>query len=1043
MTVRRRLFAACFLIAILGIAGAEERTVRIETARSTEYSGKTDETGIETVRFTGGVSLVVTEGTTVSRISADEIVYDKTNETLMARGNVTYERKTGQKGGQTFTGEALFFSIRDQEGEFLAGSVTQDSGKKNGDPYIVHAEISGRDSGTTMAFKSGVLTTCDDPDPHWSIKASRIWLLPGNEIALLNGIFFIGPLPLLYIPAFYYPSDEMIVHPVFGVRNRQGAFVQTTTYLAGRKPIEPDTGNGAKTFSNFLQSDTLKEQERNGLFLKNLETDAKDTSPDYVKLMVDAYSSLGGMAGLEGQFTPKSSYIRSLSFSSLFGVSRTLYPPVSGIAYLTYDPTGEQNLDSGWIAGEKIPFRYRFDFSLSMDKAPFNVTVKLPFISDPYFKQDFMDRSENLNWFNYILNQEDLAKGASTATETSFAWNLYATVTPQVARLNPWITTLSISDLSGTMTFSSKKNASLTGYSSTYTSERSFFYPEVLKPAITLSLGGTLLSGGDNRSAAPSATARVDTGSLPDPFAEKTDPDAEEVPSDSEDTESISMYIPLVPVSGSLNVQSFDPKWSLVWTYKPSLLEEIRYDSASWNEPSDVDWNEFSSVFWQLKNSASLNGKYSAGSLYSLSSALNFTSTNQERPWVSDSLDTNTKNANKLADYKASTWLLSSSDNATFSPFPKPSAFYPTSVSWDLTGKVYQSEFSGTLDNPTWKIKPFRWEKDYVTAHKTTVTAGVSIAENVQTLTLVSSLDPLLQSYEGDATLSWAPFSVVAGSKLFEKEKQAKRWYWDPFTSVVTVSLPYSTTFKQSYTYDIEEGESKSLVYTLSVPYVTATYEMNYTLPYRLDPLKGWNAYGTDKKFMPTLASLRYTNVANPLRVSSWKNRIALQAAISSNLNMDLLRTTNSSLDFVPQITLKVHDFLDLSFSTTSRNDVIARYFQDYVELPTVLPGETNPFLDLARSFWFWDTKARTDSGFKLKSLTLKATHYVHDWTATLDTSVQPDLVQDGAKFYYDFKPTISFMVQWKPISDIKTSVKSEKGAFTLNTASSDSVKTK
>ena len=80
MTVRRRLFAACFLIAILGIAGAEERTVRIETARSTEYSGKTDETGIETVRFTGGVSLVVTEGTTVSRISADEIVYDKTNE---------------------------------------------------------------------------------------------------------------------------------------------------------------------------------------------------------------------------------------------------------------------------------------------------------------------------------------------------------------------------------------------------------------------------------------------------------------------------------------------------------------------------------------------------------------------------------------------------------------------------------------------------------------------------------------------------------------------------------------------------------------------------------------------------------------------------------------------------------------------------------------------------------------------------------------------------------------------------------------------------
>ena len=151
-----------------------ERTVTIKSARSTVYSGTKESDGSETVRFIGDVTILVSEGSTTSTISADEIVYNKTRETLEAHGSVRFERKTGASGGQLFTGEALLFNIKDQEGEFLGGKITQDSGKKDGDPYIVHAEIAGRDSGATMAFKNGVLTTCDEPDPHWSIKASRI-----------------------------------------------------------------------------------------------------------------------------------------------------------------------------------------------------------------------------------------------------------------------------------------------------------------------------------------------------------------------------------------------------------------------------------------------------------------------------------------------------------------------------------------------------------------------------------------------------------------------------------------------------------------------------------------------------------------------------------------------------------------------------------------------------------------------------------------------------------------------------------------------------
>ena len=280
---------------------AEDRIVTIESARTSEYI-KTDTSKVENaevakqdgemIRFSGNVVIVVTEGKSISRINADEIVYDKIRDTLEARGNVKYEHTNGKSGSEKFTGNVLLFNIKKQEGVFLGGAVEQDTGRANSDPYIIHAEVTGKDSSSTMAFKNGILTTCDADDPHWSINASRIWLLPGNEIGILNGIFFIGPLPVLYIPFFYYPSDEMIFHPVFGFRNRSGYFVQTTSYIIGRKPLPVRTGNSSGTsFTDFLQGDILKEQKRNGLFLENLEDDAKTTDPDYLKILADSYSS--------------------------------------------------------------------------------------------------------------------------------------------------------------------------------------------------------------------------------------------------------------------------------------------------------------------------------------------------------------------------------------------------------------------------------------------------------------------------------------------------------------------------------------------------------------------------------------------------------------------------------------------------------------------------------------------------------------------------------------------------------------------------------
>ena len=169
MRIRIRLLFAvlCFP---LGFVAANEpdktpvkRIVTIESAKSTEYikrpesepssesevtepAGDTAETdgeaaetdvnesepvvstgtpGAEVIRLRGNVSIVVTEGASVSKIQADEVIYDKERETLDAQGNVLYEHTTGKRGFQRFEGEALL-DIKKQEGVFLKGVITRD-----------------------------------------------------------------------------------------------------------------------------------------------------------------------------------------------------------------------------------------------------------------------------------------------------------------------------------------------------------------------------------------------------------------------------------------------------------------------------------------------------------------------------------------------------------------------------------------------------------------------------------------------------------------------------------------------------------------------------------------------------------------------------------------------------------------------------------------------------------------------------------------------------------------------------------------------------
>ena len=1027
-----------------------------QTSVTTEEAQKAvEEKKDDIIVFTGGVSLSVKDGSTVSTIESDKLVYNRSENTIEAEGNVRYSRKSGgSDGAEEFIGELLLFNIDEMEGVFLDGTIKQAPRKQGQNPFTIRSATIGRDSSGAIGFKNAVLSTNSDPDeePLWSIRASRIWMLPGNELAFANGYFSIGIVPILYLPFFYHPADEMLFHPVFGFRNREGYFLQTTTYLLGRKPLDTDSKKSG-SFSNFMKSDRLKKQERIGLFFKNLEEDASDIGSAYIKLIADTYSQLGGLIGIDGKITPKNTPIRQLDFSVFFGMSRTLFPlsriGTDGISHTTYDVHGKRHYNKSFFLGRQLPFRYRAHINFGISQAPFQFSLNMPVISDPFFKKDFFDRSEDMNWFNYFLNKEKLAKGTDKGIEGSYSWKLNGSIRPSFKEISPWISTLNIDNASITVDFDKKPNSKIQGTARQYAPGREFFYPKLFKPEGRLSIAGTILS--NTMFAGKKAKKTPDVEGIVNPFIkdDKQGQDNTEKPAESKesdlpvstdniqerntkkDTEPfIDSFIPAFkPMYG----KEFDHSiaYSLSYSGDFSALQETTFASSQWNTPEDIRWKDYESRYYQLKGNAGLKGTLSySQNLISLSSNLAVSGNYQRHPWTRD---VSKKPILELNNFKTNVYTLKNENSITINPFVYTDLFKPVSFSWNITEILAKNTFTGTYSNPKWETQRVKWNKNFITTHTGSAVFGIVLAEKyTQKITFSMNLPPLLQAYTTSLNVSFPYGAFTVSTKLFEKENTAKKWAWDPFKADLTWTLPYDIRTAQTYIYNIQEKSNERLHITFGWKYISSFYTQSREVPQKLIPGSGWILNGTEKRFIPFALGFSFSNTSNPLTIYAWKNRIKIQLGLSSTLQFNLVRITDSYFTFAPKIIFNIHEFWDFSFGSSSRNDVIARYFQKALNLPVVIPGNTNILTDLAQSFYFWDRSKREAAGFKLQSLDIGFTHYLKDWTLKFNCEIKPQLKNRGARKYYEFSPIITFAVEWNPISDIKVEAKKKEGKFSV-----------
>jgi hypothetical protein len=1038
------------------------RYIIIESARSTEYF-TLDVVDEEYARLQGDVKISLKDGDASHIISAQEILYNRTRNQVTARGKVSYVKEEGDTI-ETFRGDSITVNL-DSWATVLTGGISERALAGEETAYRFAGTVISRSEEEVTILKNAKITNARSPEAYWSLNATKLWLLPGSDFALRNAVLKVGEIPVLYLPFFYYPVDEMVFHPVLGYRSREGNFIQTTTYLLGRPKAE-DLKESSLT--KILGSGAEMEKERQGLFLRSTGKKAVNPSETSLKLLFDLYANLGAYFGVEAK-TPGKGILKNFEFSGGFGRTRDVMPAtLGGLSSYTPFPRldGESDWNSSQLFSWNIPLRYRFKTSGSLSGKAGEFSWELPYYSDPFVDRDFLNRAEAMDWFNII--QEGASIGddelTSDSSLSSYEWRFNGRLSVSPPRvLAPYLTTLSFSNFSSTMLFNYRDSKEYGRLGNTYSPSRQFYIPDKFTIfSVGMSLGGTPLTLG---AAAPAARQETSPeAGAADPLAGIGVPRSPWGLKDAAAAQKAEAPGDLRPPALA---QSFDlsrgggPQFSIDYQLNPAAVSELQFrtgvdpktNAYHWAEAEDVDWGDVSSILSTLRGdgstSFSLNhpqGAYSNVFKFSGSGAYqNYLYANREAEEFAG--------ANDVRDalsrvYNATFFTTSYDYTSTVRPLYQSEIWKNSNLSYSFKGLLLKTVFdsqslpqgSSLLDpeivwdaKPRWEIEYGAWTDEKLDTHQFGANLDANVMDMVQNFSVITTLPPKDPTLAGNLTARLWMAELNASMRVLEPWDKIERKL-EPLYMTGTLKFGSLGSLQQYMAYDPEEREYQTLTTRLNFWGFYADFTAINGVPYEFvyDPVQpvgnGWVQKGTPELHPQ---DLRFGFVKSLPAKVFWRDRLSLSLNINTNLLIDLQRYTYSKFDSSLGLTLKIKDIIDLTFSTTSENAVIYRYLQKIpgFKLPISSAGETNVFKDLLNSFRFDKEDRRIESGFKLKSFNLQATHHMGDWNATMGLVLAPYLERGAGSEppYYKFNTQFSFLVQWLPISEIKSELSLDK----------------
>jgi len=1019
-----------------------QRIITIESAKTTEYF-TLEVVDEEYARLKGDVIISLKDGATVHRIKAWEILYNRTRNVMTATGNVEYTKEEGTTV-ETFKGESITVNLDNWSSIFMDGSSQKSTVGKSATFMFSGTVISRNSEGATILSGADITNPANE-EAFWSLHASKLWLLPGNDWAILNAVLKVGNIPLLYLPVFFYPADEIVFHPVLGYRSREGTFLQTTTYLLGRPK---SSGLSENSITRIFGGDSDSgEKVREGIFLRSSGGKTVTPSATQLSVLFDAYVNLGAYLGTELTL-PAKGLFKSTSLSAGLGLTRDIY--LSGANYTPFRyRDGESNWNSSRFLFLEVPLRYRIDLSTAFNVNNGSLSLQIPYYSDPYVNRDFMQRSEVLDWLAMLREGVTDSDTATTTGINSYEWKLTGSFNPPVTNLAPFVSSFSISNLGSTLLFSQRTSGKYSGPSSPPNPGRAFFFPNrfTIFSASAAVAGTPLKTGNTTKSQTESKTEP--------PPGDALLPDLPISPWESAEDGTNDVYTRAVSGVYDFSPPALSQRFSLPaiggaqfsvdYRLAPTTATELQFRSSAshWKESENINWGEVSSVYSSFRGDGNLGFgiNHTGGGAYSFSLRLTGTGSLQNYMFLNPQAE-EFPNVSAIRDalnrayketYFTSSWDFSSS----FKPFLSDSVWSASSFQYSLRGLLGKTSVDTNGNRVSWEWVPGDWNKTDIGAHQVTANLAAKIKDYNQNLSVSAVLPPRDSVLSANATFrAWITETSLRNSISFPLEEDKRKI--DPVYFTETLKFSQGS-FQQYVVFDPVLNEYTTLTSSLSLSLgLSASFSAIYAQPYRYNyngsvnsGPNGWIQMPY-KSLNPNEFKLGYvkTFTQNDL----WGNRLSFSISLNTSLAFDLQRYTNSKFSFSLGVKTKITNFLDLDFSTSSENAVVFKYFQKlpFFNLPTQLyPGqETNLFVDLLNSFRFDNDNLRRQSGFKLKALKLSLIHHLGDWNARLTVAMTPYLPQGSRT--YQFSNEVSFLVQWIPIGEIKTQIDYVRDQLTI-----------
>jgi len=1048
-------------------APASGKTITIERAVSAEYFTVEGQDGA-VIRVSGGVVLTVkdSEAGETQKLEADEIVYDKERNAVSARGHVRYSRTTANSS-EEFSGQTLSVDLDDWSGVFLdgrlrrTGSASSLAGASSGGSgasssasasakdrgFSFEAETILKRSGDLLVLDNGIVTACDAEAPHFSIRAKRLWLLGPNEWAIADAVLSMGEVPLIWIPFFFYPGEELVFHPVLGFREREGRFLQTTTYLIGSKPKSKSS-----SILSIAQVETSGQKQLRGVFLKPVDGTAPKDSGASLKLLADVYSSLGACLGIVGDF-PKAGPFEGLKFDVEAGVSRSIFSTATASGYSPY--ISEKNWESVWneasFFSASLPLRFAFNLSTTLKTGLGNISLALPFYSDRFFKDDFGNRSEDMDWIG--LSEDSTKTTTSSSTITSFNQKIEWSRSFSTTALSPWIGSISVNRLSASMAWLSALNETLkadeTSTLFAVDPARYYFYPNILRPVdLSLSLRGSLIpTAKKDKAGAQDADADGlvlrspwgGAGSAAGSGAGGTQDGASAEDSSRQGTRAQEDFrLPQRAPSFPSDVSSTSA-WSATWTFDPSTYIEQRFLSEEWKGPAGIDMTDLLYNLWSWHLGATLATAYNApGGAFSGSLSFAWVSQDQERTTTGISTYASLVSSYLLADYEYRLSKLSSSFKLSAKPFSGSWLLSPTTLSYGLEGYLFENIYAG-LDsgkNAIYNSLTPAWDSTMVTSHTASALLGMRTGASTQSIGLTMSLPPTSESYTGAVNLAASPDGWKCTAALKDRmyrTSSVATFSWDPLSFALSITAPFGLALSDTLAYDTTIDDVTGNTATLGWGPVSAS--LVAAQGYYFYPVvgSGWVASSSVKSLVLSSFKTAFSK--------TWKSAasapFAASLAIDASYTQNLLQFSSSVLSFSLGLTLKVTDLIDVSFKSVSQNSSAWRYCPwifPAIEEAGYDPADyfRDPVQDILYGFAFWDTSARTSSLFKLKSLSISIAHDLHDWNLSFSLTSTPTLDTSSTPYRYILESEFSILLAWKDVSQIKASLSKDSEGYSF-----------